>query len=220
MGALDSIGATAILPDGGPRVRVLRGRRSDPPEERGGGSTPASNARIAIVMLLVAETMFFSGLIGAYLVFRYGTAVWPPPNLPSLPMAVTWANTLVLSVSGLTMLAALGAAKRSDSTALQRTLLVTLALGVVFLLVQGSEWLRLLHHGLTLSTGTYASTFYTLIGAHAVHVVAAVLWLAVVCVLARMGRFDGGRSVAVELCAVYWSFVCVLWLALFALVYG
>ena len=44
----------------------------------------------AVVMLLVAETMFFSGLIGAYLVFRGAAPLWPPPNLPRLPLAVTW----------------------------------------------------------------------------------------------------------------------------------
>jgi cytochrome c oxidase subunit 3/cytochrome o ubiquinol oxidase subunit 3 len=89
----------------------------------------------------------------------------------------------------------------------------------VFLVVQGSEWVRLLRHGLTLSTGVYASTFYTLIGTHAAHVAAAVVWLGGVLVLARRGRFDGGASTAVEVCAVYWAFVCVLWLVLFALVY-
>jgi heme/copper-type cytochrome/quinol oxidase subunit 3 len=102
---------------------------------------------------------------------------------------------------------------------MEKSLLVTLVLGVAFLVVQGSEWLRLLHHGLTLSTGTYASTFYTLIGAHAAHVAAAVLWLGVVWILARRGRFDREHHQAVEICAVYWSFVCVLWLVLFALVY-
>lgn len=208
-----------MQPGGSVRVRVLRGRRHDPPRSEQASSTPVSNARIAVVMLLVAETMFFAGLIGAYLVFRYGSAVWPPPSLPRLPMGVTWANTLVLSVSGLTMLAGLGAARRGAADAMRRNLLATLVLGVAFLVVQGSEWVRLLRHGLTLSTGTYASTFYTLIGAHAVHVLAAVVWLGVVYWAARRGRFDGGRYVAVEVCAVYWSFVCVLWLALFALVY-
>lgn len=207
-----------IGPEGAPRVRVLQGgrpSRTQPPERI---SSPISSARIAMAMLLVAETMFFAGLIGAYLVFRYGTKVWPPPGLPNLPMGVTWANTIVLSVSGLTMLAALSAARRGDSR-LPRNLLVTLVLGIVFLVVQGSEWLRLLHHGLTLSTGTYASTFYTLIGAHAAHVVAAVLWLGAVWAMARTGRFDREHHQAVEVCTIYWSFVCFLWLVLFALVY-
>jgi heme/copper-type cytochrome/quinol oxidase subunit 3 len=179
----------------------------------------ASNGRIAVVMLLVAETMFFAGLVGAYLVFRFGSVVWPPPNLPKLPIGVTWANTIVLAASGLTMLASLRAAQAGEQQKLQNRAMVTLLLGVLFVAVQGSEWVQLIHHGLTLETGTYGATFYTLIGAHALHVWAAVLWLGIVWVGARQGRFTADRHVAVELCAIYWCFVCVLWFVLFALVY-
>lgn len=182
-------------------------------------TSPLSNARIAVVTLLVAETMFFSGLIGAYLVFRVGTAVWPPPNLPRLPLAVTWINTLVLIASAFTMVGAVRAARRDDQHALRRGLAVTALLGVVFLAVQGSEWARLIHHGLTLSAGMYGATFYTLIGTHAAHVLGAVLWLAIVWRWAHRGEFVGGHDAAVDACAIYWVFVCVLWLALFALVY-
>jgi heme/copper-type cytochrome/quinol oxidase subunit 3 len=170
-------------------------------------------------MLLVSETMFFAGLIGAYLVFRFGSVVWPPPNLPRLPLGVTWANTLVLALSGLTMVAALRAVQTGEQRKLGSRLLVTLLLGVLFVAVQGSEWVRLIHHGLTLETGTYGATFYTLIGAHALHVAAAVLWLGIVWIGSRQGRFAPDRHAAVELCTVYWCFVCVLWLVLFALVY-
>ena len=172
-----------------------------------------------MVMFLVAETMFFSGLIGAYLVFRFGSRVWPPPNLPRLPLEVTWANTVVLSVSALTMLAALRAVRAGDRRGLNLGLTVTLVLGCAFLAVQGSEWLRLIGHGLTLRAGTYGASFYGLIGAHAVHVLGAVIWLGTVWICARQGRFGAARHVAVELCAVYWLFVCALWLALFTLVY-
>jgi heme/copper-type cytochrome/quinol oxidase subunit 3 len=178
-----------------------------------------SNARIAVVMLLVAETMFFAGLIGAYLVFRFGSVVWPPPNLPRLPLEVTWANTIVLTMSGFTMIAALRAVQAGEQKKLQTHALVTLLLGVLFVGIQGSEWVRLIHHGLTLETGTYGATFYTLIGAHALHVWVAVLWLGVVWIGARQGRFAPDHHSAVELCTVYWCFVCVLWLVLFALVY-
>jgi heme/copper-type cytochrome/quinol oxidase subunit 3 len=180
---------------------------------------PVSNARIAVLTLLVAETMFFSGLIGAYLVFRVGTPVWPPPNLPRLPLAVTWVNTLVLMASGVTMVGALRAVRRDDQGALRRQLAITAVLGVTFLAVQGSEWARLIEHGLTMSAGMYGATFYTLIGIHAMHVVGAVLWLGVVAWWASGGRFTGGHDSAVEACAIYWIFVCALWLALFALVY-
>lgn len=178
-----------------------------------------SNARIAIVMVLVAETMFFAGLIGAYLVFRFGSVVWPPPNLPRLPLGVTWANTVVLAASGLVMLSALRAVQAGAQKRLQNRSLLTLLLGLLFVTVQGSEWVRLIQHGLTLETGTYGATFYTLIGAHALHVWAAVLWLGVIWVGARRERFTADQHTAVELCTVYWCFVCVLWFVLFALVY-
>jgi cytochrome c oxidase subunit 3 len=178
-----------------------------------------SNARVAVVALLVAETMLFSGLIGAYLVFRVGTLAWPPPNLPRLPLLVTWINTLVLVASGVTMIGAVRAARCDDQPALRRGLTITALLGVTFLAVQGSEWARLIQHGLTMSAGMYGATFYTLIGAHAAHVVGAVVWLSIVLWWATRGHFTQGRDAAVEACAIYWVFVCVLWLALFALVY-
>jgi cytochrome c oxidase subunit 3 len=197
------------------RLDALR-RPLEPPRE---AAPPVSNARIAVVTLLVAEVMFFSGLIGAYIVFRLGSDRWPPPELPRLPLAVTWANTLVLLASGATMVRAARAARRDDQSALQRNLAVTAGLGIVFLVVQGSEWVRLVHHGLTLSAGMYGATFYTLIGTHAAHVAGAVVWLALVGLWARQGHFTGGRDAAVDACAIYWVFVCLLWVALFALVY-
>ena len=132
---------------------------------------------------------------------------------------MTWANTLVLIASGVTMVRAARAARRDDQSRPARDLAVTAVLGIVFLAVQGSEWVRLIHHGLTLSAGMYGATFYTLIGTHAAHVVGAVLWLALVWMWARRRHFTGGRDAAVDACAIYWVFVCALWVALFGLVY-
>ena len=195
--------------------RAYRPQPETPP------ATPVvSSARLAMVMVLAAETMFFAGLIGAYLVVRFGSAVWPPPNLPSLPLAVTWLNTIVLSVSGLTMLSALAAVRRDDSPALRQRLLITLVLGGTFVAVQGSEWVRLVHHGFTLASGgSYGSTFYVLIGMHGLHVLGAIGWLAFVLVRARSGRYRAQSHTGLELCTFYWSFVCVLWLFIFGLVY-
>lgn len=202
------------FPTGARREALRRAKLPPPPTE-----PPISNARIAVVVLLVAETMFFSGLIGAYLVFRGSAEFWPPPNLPRLPLAVTWVNTLILVTSGFSMVSAVRAARRDDQAALRRNLAITAALGITFLLIQGSEWVRLVDHGLTLSTGMYGATFYTLIGTHALHVLGAVLWLALVGWWARRGHFTGGRDAAVEACAIFWIFVIALWVALFALVY-
>ena len=162
-------------------------------------------------MLLVAETMFFAGLIGAYLVFRFGTPVWPPPNLPRLPLAVTWVNTLVLMASGLTMLAAVRAARRDDSaTRCAAPGDHCAARHRRFSSCRDRSGLRLVHHGLTLSTGTY--------GVDLLHADRH----------ARGARRRRGRVArrrlgagaarplrpavidqAVELCTIYWIFVCV-----------
>jgi heme/copper-type cytochrome/quinol oxidase subunit 3 len=85
----------------------------------------------------------------------------------------------------------------------------------LFLSVQGYEWLQLIRDGLTISTGIYGATFYTLIGCHALHVLAAVVWLSV---LWRRVRKQVSL-VQIDICRMYWQYVCALWVVLFALVY-
>lgn len=206
---------------------------TEPKEEEGAripgfasGGPPAasrepvvSNARLGLLMFLAAEAMFFAGLIGAFLVFRLGSPVWPPPFQPRLPTAVTGVNTVVLLASGLTVRLALRAIRLGNTAGLVRYVWTTLLLGGLFLAVQGSEWVRLVHFGLTLSSGIYGATFYTLIGCHGLHVLAAVAWLLVVSLQARRGRFTAKSHTGVELCAMYWTFVVALWPILYGLVY-
>ena len=192
-------------------------RRIVPPAA--GNAAPAiSNTRIAMVVVIAGESMLFSGLIGMYLVFRLSRP-WPPADLPRLPLGITSLNTLVLFASALPMTRALRAVRRDDQPALVRTLALTAILGIAFLAVQGLEWVRLLRHGLTLGSSMYGACFYVLIGCHGVHVLVAVLWLAVTAILAARGVFRSARHAALEMCAIYWYFVCALWLILFPLVY-
>jgi cytochrome c oxidase subunit 3 len=170
-------------------------------------------------MLLAAESMLFAGLIGAFLVFRLSSPNWPPPFQPRLPVFVTGVNTLFLLSSWLTMRASLKAARAGDRRALIRLLSVTAALGVLFLIVQGYEWLRLIGFGLTVSSGVYGATFYTIIGCHALHVFGAIVWLLVVLVQSRAGKFTPRAHTPVEVCAMYWAFVVGLWPLLYGLVY-
>jgi heme/copper-type cytochrome/quinol oxidase subunit 3 len=178
-----------------------------------------SNARLAMAIFLAFEAMFFAALIGAYLVFRLRSAVWPPGDLPSLPIGVTWANTAVLALSAVTMARAQRALHHGSRRNLERALVATAVLGTLFLAVQGSEWVRLVRHGLTIATGTYGATFYTLIGCHGLHVLVAVAWLLIVMARAQRNRFGGAIRVPLELCGMYWFFVVALWGALFPLVY-
>jgi cytochrome c oxidase subunit III len=178
-----------------------------------------SNGRLAVLILLAAEAMLFAGFIGAFLVYKVGAPFWPPPGLPRLPLEVTWVNTFVLLASAVTMHRAVSSIRRNRPKRLRLWLGVTAGLGTTFLLVQGSEWVRLVAHGLHLSTGTYGATFYTLIGLHGFHVMCAVIWLLGIYVAAVLGRFTVFRHSPVEICAIYWYFVCAVWPVLFFLVY-
>lgn len=178
-----------------------------------------SNARLGMLVFLAFEAMFFGGLLGAFLVFRLAAVRWPPPGQPYLPGVVTWINTGILLASGVTMRRSLRAMRGGDQSGLINGLAGTALLGTIFLAVQGSEWVRLVRYGLTLSSGTYGSTFYTLIGCHGLHVLGAVVWLLVVLVQASRYRFAARGHVGVELCAMYWYFVVGLWPVLFGMVY-
>jgi cytochrome c oxidase subunit 3 len=178
-----------------------------------------SNVRLAMVVVLAGESMLFAGLIGAYLVFRLAAPEWPPAGLPRLPLAVTAANTCLLLASLAPLRAAVRALGRTDGRSLQRGLQGAALLGAAFVTVQGVEWLQLVRHGLTLGSGMYGATFYVLIGCHGLHVLIAVGWLAAVALASNRGWLTAARHGPVEACAIYWCFVCALWMILFPLVY-
>ncbi len=180
---------------------------------------PVSNTRLAMIVLVTGESMLFAGLIGMYLVFRLAARTWPPGDLPRLPLGITGANTVALLGSLVPLSRALRAVRSGNAAAAVHGIETTAILGAIFLVVQGLEWTRLVEHGLTLGSGVYGGAFYVLIGCHAVHVLAAVVWLAVVAILARRGAFSAARHTALEMCAIYWYFVCALWVVLFPLVY-
>jgi heme/copper-type cytochrome/quinol oxidase subunit 3 len=202
------------------KVRPLTPRKT--PQFGGGEQTERpfiSNAMLAVLMIIASEMMLFSGLIGSFLIFRLSAPFWPPPGLPRLPLAVTWVNTFVLIGSAVTMYLSVRAVHQNRQRLLRRWLIVTGMLGAMFLAIQGSEWVRLVRHGLKLSSGTYGATFYTLIGLHAAHVSAAVIWMAFVIAGAMRGRYNARNAGGIEVCAAYWYFVCAIWPALFVLVY-
>lgn len=187
----------------------------------GGGRRQRSigNGLLGILMLLATETTLFAGLLVSFLVYRFGAAVWPPPGLPRLPIGVTFINTGILLSSAMTMYLAVRAVRANRLSRLKRRLNVTAFLGSTFLVVQGSEWARLIAHGLHISSGTYGATFYTLIGCHGVHVMAALTWLLYVAWRASRGRYNALNHTGIDVCAIYWYFVCAVWPVVFVLVY-
>jgi len=199
-----------------------------PPDDSGGdgwGREPSreprgfDNLRLGVLVFIGAETMFFATLISALFVLRLGIAAWPPPLEPRLPVVLTGINTLVLLASSAGVAAAMRALRRGERRPLVRRLGIAAVLGTLFLAVQGSEWIRLVGFGLTLASGVYGLTFYTLIGFHALHVFGALVWLSTTAALVANGRLGARRAAPVKACAMYWHFVVGLWPILYVAVY-
>jgi cytochrome c oxidase subunit 3 len=171
---------------------------------------------LGMAMFISTEVMFFAGLISAFVVLRAQAIGWPPPDQPRLPVGVTGVNTAVLLASGWTVHRAVAALRRGER-GFVRWLGVTAALGALFLAVQGFEWVRLIGFGLTTSSSLYGATFYTLVGAHGLHVLAAVVVLLVALQRATRGGYRTPGSL--DPIQMYWVFVVAVWPVLYLLVY-
>lgn len=171
-----------------------------------------TNATLGMVMLLMAEAMFFAGLICAYLVARANASDgWPPLGQPRLPIASTGVNTVVLLLSLVTLRRAKG-----KSAEVSRGVAATIGLGTLFLLLQGREWVALIGYGLTTRSSLYGAFFYTIIGAHGLHVLAGLVGLGMAWNLVRKGRPHDALMTGSSL---YWLFVVGLWPVLYLAVY-
>jgi heme/copper-type cytochrome/quinol oxidase subunit 3 len=211
-----------------PRSSRTNGHTRPPLPPTGGGDDEdrdpvprplLDNAVLATLFVIGGEVMLFGGLVFSFLIIRVAAPVWPPPLEPRLPVGVTAANTVVLLWSSVAMIAAGRARAGGDQRRFLRGLSLAAGLGCLFLAVQGFEWFRLISFGLTAASGVYGGTFYTLIGAHAAHVMVALAWLAVVLARAARGHFTEPRAAAVTACAMYWHFVVALWPILYVAVY-
>ena len=154
------------LDDEPPTQRRTNGRTPPPPPPTGGGDGDEGqqprrldNVRVAMLFLIAGEVMFFAGLVSGFFVLRLAAPLWPPPLQPRLPLLVTGFNTGILLVSSLAMVGASRAMRARDGVRLRRGLAASAILGALFLAIQGYEWLRLIHYGLTVSSGAYGATF-------------------------------------------------------------
>jgi len=163
---------------------------------------------LGMALLLFTEVMFFGGLISSYLVLRTRTVLWPPIGQSRLPEWLAAANTVVLLASGLL---AWKSARVSGPTA-RRLSSLSIALGACFVSLQVFEGVRLVAHGVTMSSSVFGSVFYALVGGHALHAVCG-LALYVWAVHTRVGVHTMTAA------RMYWYFVVTLWPVLWALVY-
>lgn len=174
--------------------------------------------RTGMILFLFSEGMLFAALMSAFIVLSAGAPAWPPPGQPRLPVAMTAANTLILLLSGGTMLRAVNEARRGG-VALARWITITLLLGVAFLAGQGIELARLLGYGVSGQATVYGATFYAVVGIHATHVVAALIVLTVSLRRARRGAYTPARHEGLVLGSWFWLFVVLVWPVLYLLLY-
>ncbi len=170
---------------------------------------------VGVLLFIASEAMFFAGLFAAYFNARSTHAVWPPPYAKlDLPLAAVL--TVVLVVSSGTMQLALNAIRRGDRRGMQRAMVVTIALGVVFVAGQLYDYSTL---DFGLQSGTYAATFFALTGFHMAHVAGGVVAIAAMIARAAQGQFSARHHAAVEGVGAYWHFVDLIWLLVFSTIF-
>ncbi len=196
-------------------------------------STGLNTRKIAIWGFIGSECLFFASLISTYLVYRGKSLVGPLPHeasqcmldgkmqtcaqIFSIPL-VTF-GTAVLLFSSFFVVLALNGAQKGNRKQMLWWLLATVICGFFFIGMQVYEFNHFYHLGLGYSTNLFGSTFYTLTGFHGAHVTLGVIWLSTMLILAWRGKVPPEKALNLEMAALYWHFVDVVWIVIFPVVY-
>jgi cytochrome c oxidase subunit 3 len=129
-------------------------------------------------------------------------------------------NTVCLLSSSFTIWIAERALKRDARGAFSLWWAITVLLGAIFLVGTGLEWKKLIYHdGLTISTNLFGTTFYSLVGLHASHVIVGLTMLSIVLIFSLTGKLKQEHSKQLEVLSLYWHFVDGVWVVVFTVVY-
>jgi len=174
--------------------------------------------KIGMLAFIASEATFFLLLIIAYVYYQAR-----PPSGPtaanSLDPLTTGIFSLFLFASSFTIWRAGKSLSAGSRRRFSAWLIATILLGVIFLAGQAAEWSRLISARTTISTNLFGTTFFTLTGFHGAHVLIGLLALAILAVLALSGNVRGPRSAGVETISLYWHFVDLVWVAIYAIIY-
>ena len=182
-------------------------------------------------LFLVTEVMFFGGLFMAYLLYRlWYPEAWSEGSL-ELDIVLGGVNTVVLILSSLTMALAVRAAQTGLPKATVTWLLLTMALGMTFLVIKFFEYKHKfeLNHvpgpGFTFEgphanqVEIFLSLYFTMTGLHALHMIIGFGILSAITWMAYKRRFSPEWYTPVEMSGLYWHFVDIVWIFLFPLLY-
>ena len=170
-----------------------------------------------MICLIIGETAIFSIFVLAYL-FYIGKSQWGPQ--PKEVLSVPIVNTICLLSSSLTIWVSEQAIEHGKVQKFIAWMGLTILLGTIFLFGTGYEWYKLIYHdGLTLQTNLFGTTFYSLVGLHASHVIIGLIMLITLWLFAKTGHVTAKNSERIQTLALYWHFVDAVWVVVFAVVY-
>jgi cytochrome c oxidase subunit III len=172
---------------------------------------------VAMLALIVAETAIFGIFVVAYIYYIGKSVTGPyPRQVLELPIF----NTVCLLSSSFTIWIAERALKQGKMGAFSLWWALTVILGAIFLGGTALEWHKLIYHdGLTISTNLFGTTFYSLVGLHASHVIIGLAMLSIVLIFSLTGKLKSEHSKQLEVLSLYWHFVDGVWVVVFTVVY-
>jgi cytochrome c oxidase subunit 3 len=185
-------------------------------------------------IFLLSDTFIFGSFLTGYMTVRTSTTVgWPNPSEVfaleiagrQIPLILIAIMTFVLITSSGTMAMAVNCAYRRDRINAAALLFVTAGLGEMFVCMQAFEWTKLILEGVRpwgnpMGAAQFGSTFFMITGFHGLHVSAGVVYLLVVATRLLRGRYEqSGNYQIVEVAGLYWHFVDLVWVFIFAFFY-
>lgn len=178
-----------------------------------------SPKQLAMVVLFGTLSMLFGASVVGYLITRSQNDVWKTASMPGLPIGLL-GSTLVLAALSATMHGAVRAVRANRFERLQRSLSLSLLLGVTFIAAQALNWRSM--YAATQATDArtlYGFTFYMLTGLHAAHVVGGFVPLLVALSKAKRREYSSSNHEGVKLCAQYWNYLGIVWLVLLGVLF-
>lgn len=170
----------------------------------------------AMPIFILAEAMLFIAFFAAYWALRLSQPSWPPAGTPEMPVLVPIIMTIVLVTSSLTIHLGEKRLEEGDTGGFIKWLVVTIILGVLFMGFTGLEWSKLVHEGFTIKTNIFSTSFYSLTGFHASHVLVGVALFICALLPALGGKVS---KPFVTAASMYWHFVDIIWFFVASQVY-
>ena len=176
-----------------------------------------SRGRVAMFCVIIAESAIFTIFVVAY-IYYIGKSLYGPTPRQVLDIPVF--NTVCLLSSSLTIWLAEHAIEKGRVRNFTLWWALTFLLGSIFLVGTGLEWRKLIYRdGLTISTNLFGTTFYSLVGLHASHVIVGLAGLLIALVFALTGHVRQEHAERLQVFALYWHFVDAVWVVVFTVVY-